>query len=229
MKIRLLALFSALTLSAFAAVPQVTYSNLPDFINQGTPSVNIMAQTFTGFDLISVVSWNTGPTGPGTADFNLYIAQWDVGTNKAVGPIVQFGSTAVGLDESSMAAGFNGNWTTATPEATYVLLLTSFNTVGSLAFVNTSVDIPSDDFFGSGQGFTLAGAFDGLDQGVFDTLVSTSTFSAIGGLDFNLSVTGALAPVPEPKAAATGLAALFVAGLMCRRQVWQNRRAALAA
>jgi hypothetical protein len=231
MKTRLLALISALTLSASALIGQVTYSNAT--LSQGViaPSSMVAAQTFTGFDSISAISWNLFQPLAGTTDFNIYVAEWDTVNSRAVsGTVVQFGPSALALDENDVSANFSDTWNTSSPELTYVLLLTAFNSSGFPFGVNSSVDLPADPFFGSGQGFSVAGAFDGLNQAAFDTLVSTSTFSPIGGgADFNFSVTGTLAPVPEPKTAATGLAALFVAALMCRRQVWQKRRASLAA
>ncbi len=231
MKIRILALFSALTLGASVAVSQVTYSNTANSTDIFFANNSVSAQTFTGFESISAVSWNVFQPSLGGADFNLYVAEWDTVNSRVIGgTIAQFGSTVNLSSAVDTTVDLTGSWTSSTPSLTYVLLLTAFNASGSPFGVNDAVDLPADDFFGSGQGFSVLGAFDGLNQGAFDTLVSTSTFSPIGGgADFNLSVTGALAPVPEPKAAATGLAALFVAGLMCRRQVWQKRRAALAA
>jgi hypothetical protein len=203
---------------------QLTYTNAS---NTGDVLLHWSAtiQTFSGFSSLSSATWtvtNTlGPSLPET--FTAYIAQWDPVNHNVVGSLTAFGSTIISPGFTGSAGlTFNAVWTAPDSALTYALLLTGENGIYS---ANLGAN-PNDSFFGSGGTGSYASP-----TSDFNTLTSdlqTPGVSAINtGQAYTMSVTGTLAPVPEPKTAAAGLAALFVAALVGRR-VWQRRKAAAA-
>jgi hypothetical protein len=170
---------------------------------------------------------NTGGTGT-SATFNTYVVEWNTGTNTAVGGTWQaFDASNVGITSSTAGINnltFTDSWTAVSPTTTYALVLSYTN--GSPLFAATTGANPNDAFFGSGgAGIANTSAFG--DVTAFQNYLQSNATTPNTGQAFTMSVDGTLAPVPEPKTAAAGLAALFVAALVGRR-VWQRRKAATA-
>ena len=240
-----------LALAAFAAIPfvgraQVTYTNTDSSLGTVGLSVGVTGslaltnpdtaiQTFSGFSNLSSVSWTLTDTVFGTpGTFNAYVAQWDVANSSIVGgTLASFGALNVPFNPGAGQTAnltFNGSWTAIDPSQTYALLLsiTSGPFDSFVANVGTSPGGADAAFFGTGAaGYAATSSFT---SGTFASDLATPGSGNFfdPGSAYTMSVTGTLAtlaPVPEPKTAAAGIAALFVAALIGHR-TWQRRKLA---
>lgn len=240
-----LVVFTALMVFALDARAQVTYTNSDSSIGTVglSPSgggslvsdANTAIQTFSGFNNLSSISWTLTDIGFGnSANFNAYVAQWNVANSSIVGgTLASFGALNVPFNPGSLQTAdltFNGSWTAIDPSQTYALLL-SINSGGFTSFVanvGTSPGGADATFFGTGQaGYAATSSFTlGTFASDLATVGSGNFFDP--GSAYTMSVTGTLAtlaPVPEPKTAAAGIAALFVVALIGHR-TWQRRKLA---
>ena len=185
-------------------------------------------QTFSGFSNISNVSWTVNNSaGAQFASFNLYYAEWNVG-----GGIINSSLTAFGTTSSVLMAGTSDVFSftdsvALNPALTYVLVLSnSFSSAGSglNAASGVTPGAPDATFFGTG-GIASVGAND-LTGGLSTALSSPTAITT--GYAYQMSVDGTASspsPVPEPKTAAAGIAALFVAALVGRRIMLRRKLA----
>ena len=243
-----------LALAAFAAMPifgraQATYTNsdssagsvslttfgLAGGIGGGTSfSAKTAIQTFSGFSSLSSISWSLTDSVTGLpTNFSAYVAQWDVPNSRVTGVLTSFGAGAFNPGIGVTAdLTFTGSWTAPVPSQTYALLLTA--TSGSGNFVANVGSVPGGAnaaFFGSGAaGYAATSSLTSPVTFVSDLAnsASVSMFTPSSAYAYTMSVNGTLATlaaVPEPKTAAAGIAALFVAALIGRR-TWQRRKLA---
>jgi hypothetical protein len=229
---RLLALATFLFLSLVGRA-QVTYTNPTSTGSLALgSSVYTAVQTFTGFSSISSMSWTLTNSGgsTATATFNAYIAEWN-GATAAAGTLTAFqaggASTGAIASGASTSLTFTDSLPALNPSLTYALVLSYAS--GDTTFGVRSSFTPGGAFFGSG-GVGYASTSAALGAGTFQSYLEGTGIvdgAVTTGAAYTMSVTTAVSPVPEPRAAAAGLAALFVAALVGRR-VWQRRKAAAA-
>jgi hypothetical protein len=243
-----------LALAAFVAIPfvgraQVTYTNLDSSAGSvslttagyaagvGSAtflSANTAIQTFSGFSSLSSISWSLTDSFTGSpTNFSAYVAQWDVPNSRVTGVLTSFGAGAFNPGNGATAnLAFTGSWTAPDPSQTYALLLTATSGSGNfVANVGTSPGGANAAFFGSGAaGYATTSSLTSPVTFVSDLANSAnvSMFTPSSAYAYTMSVNGTLAtlaPVPEPKTAAAGIAALFVAALIGHR-TWQRRKLA---
>jgi hypothetical protein len=229
--LRFLAL-AALVAMPFVGRAQTTYTSSDTSGAATLLLANSAVQTFSSFSNLSNVTWTvTNLSGSNqTATFNAYIAQWDTNTNMVVGSLTQFGTTSNVLvaGSGSGSLSFNDTWGTVNPAQTYALILTS--TTGGAFFNAATGTTPIDSnltFFSTGgSGVIGTTQFAQGGAGGFGSYLSSNATAINGTSAYQMSVTGSLAPVPEPKTAAAGIAALFVAALVGRRVMLRRKLAA---
>jgi hypothetical protein len=225
-RLLLLAACSALAVTSHA---QVTYTNSNATGSLALGTGHSAVQTFTGLTSITNMTWKVSTEGSNqSGSFNAYVTEWNTSTNVSVGPLLAYGGGTASLTNvgpGSFDLVYNLTGATLTASTTYALVLSQVSGNTFLAQTGAS---PGGDFFGSGVGRGATNSIAGLgSEGAFQTFLQ-GTGATIGtGLAYTMSVTGTLAAVPEPKAAAAGLGALFVAGLAIHR-VRQRRRLAAA-
>ncbi len=225
---RVLALALLALLPALVTRAQTTYTSTASGgpINPSLISGSAI-QTFSGFSNISNVTWTVNnSTGAQFASFNLYYAEWNVGSGIINSSLTAFGSTSSVLMNGASSDVFNFTDSVAlNPSLTYVLVLSnSFTSTGTglNAVSGLTPGAPDATFFGTG-GIGSVGANDVA--GNLSTALSSPTAISTS-YAYQMAVTGVAgspSPVPEPKTAAAGIAALFVAALVGRR-VMQRRK-----
>ncbi len=196
-------------------------------------------QTFSGFSDITAVSWAVtnwewNQTNAASGTFQTYIAQWDAANHVIIGGLTQFGGPASVSFTTTYATTnlvFSGNWTAPDPSLTYALVFTAV-TGGAHIYMwaGSKPGAPAADFFATGvhAAFFRTLANEGGSVGQLESFMETvSNAQPVSStLAWQMSVTGTqanLSPVPEPKTAAAGLAALFVLGLAGHR-LWRQRK-----
>jgi hypothetical protein len=227
-----------LALAALAAIPfagraQVTYTT---YTSSDTSIGNFPVgsifytsiQTFTGFSSLSDMTWTlTNTAGSSqTATFNAYVAQWNSGSSTVVGPLTAFGTVGNSLTLGGGGVGslsFTGSLS-LNPVQTYALIVSYAS--GDQTFATSVGTNPGGAFFSSGNAVLVQTSSDLVS--FLTDLQSQSPSNAFdlgGDTAYTMSVTAGLAgtPVPEPKTAAAGIAAMFVAALVGRR-VWQRNK-----
>lgn len=232
--LRFLAL-AALVALPFVSRAQVTYDNLGGISGNVSLLNSSAIQTFTGLSSISTLTWTvtnaTGNAGSST-NFQAYIAQWTNPTS-ASSTLQTFGSvasvTGIALNGTSDLVFTPGSPLALNPALTYALILS--DTTGSTVFAATTGSNPGGTFFGSGgagsfgQSVFSAGGLVPFESSLSGTGTGFAGSTAINSSNaYAMSVTG-ITPVPEPKTAAAGIAALFIAALVGRRMMLRRKQA----
>lgn len=229
---RLLA-FAALSVFAVSGRAGLAYSTFTNSTDTGSlllGTSHSAVQTFTGLTSITSMTWKVSTAGTDqSATFNAYVTEWNTSTNVSVGALQAFSGGTASLSNvtnNTFDLAFNLTGATLTPSTTYALVLSQVS--GDTSFLARTGAGPADDFFSSGIGRGATSSFlgQGNEANFQSFLQGTGATVALGaGVDYTMSVTGTLPAVPEPKTAAAGIGALFVAGLVIHR-VRQRRKLA---
>ncbi len=229
--LRLLPFVALVALFSLTARAQVTYTTTGVALNTAATASNYSyGQTFTGVTDISDVSWmmqNVGGTISSSADFKLYLMDW---TNPSATPVDSshvITLSNVATNDSALLSFSSFSVGGLDPASTYALVVTMVS--GDSGFQHLYADPANNDgaFFSSGNmvSFLTSAYTLGNDAAYEATIGDSANSIGMTSYDMGMNITATMAPVPEPKTAAAGIAALFIAGLV-GRQLWLRRKAA---